>query len=164
MPLSILLPLILQVGPGGALPQAPLQIPSKKKSEAVVAAPQTDLLKECLQLAMTRPSDAIEVAEGWLAKATTMRDRAGARQCHALALTRIDGWAEAALAVNPQAIILVHGGPVDWFAPYGWRVLGTEQGSDWSPAAQRSDECAPVPAPDDAQPGREHVPHRRHRL
>jgi transketolase len=27
---------------------------------------------------------------------------------------------------------VVHGTPVDWFAPYGWRVLGTEQGSDWA--------------------------------
>jgi len=26
---------------------------------------------------------------------------------------------------------VVHGTPVDWFAPYGWRVVGTEQGSDW---------------------------------
>lgn len=27
---------------------------------------------------------------------------------------------------------VVHGTPSDWFAPYGWRVLGTEQGSDWA--------------------------------
>ncbi len=27
---------------------------------------------------------------------------------------------------------VVHGAPVDWFAPYGWRVVGTEQGSDWA--------------------------------
>ena len=27
---------------------------------------------------------------------------------------------------------VVHGAPVDWFAPYGWRVLGTESGSDWA--------------------------------
>ncbi|MFH1602686.1 MAG: transketolase, partial [Pseudomonadota bacterium] len=27
---------------------------------------------------------------------------------------------------------VVHGTPTDWFAPYGWRVLGTEQGSDWA--------------------------------
>ena len=26
---------------------------------------------------------------------------------------------------------VVHGVPSDWFAPYGWRVLGTEHGSDW---------------------------------
>ena len=27
---------------------------------------------------------------------------------------------------------VVHGTPSDWFAPYGWRVLGTERGSDWA--------------------------------
>ncbi|HEV8229400.1 MAG TPA: transketolase [Candidatus Limnocylindria bacterium] len=26
---------------------------------------------------------------------------------------------------------VVHGGPRDWFAPYGWRVVGTERGSEW---------------------------------
>ena len=26
---------------------------------------------------------------------------------------------------------VVHGRPEDWFAPYGWRVLGTEHGSEW---------------------------------
>lgn len=94
MSLAILLPLILQVGPGGALPQAPLQIPKPKS--AAVAPPQTDLLRDCLNLAMTRPADGIEVAQNWLAAAKTMKDRAGAEQCHALALTRIDGFAEAA--------------------------------------------------------------------
>lgn len=101
MPLSlILLPLIAQIGPGGALPQAPLQIP-KPKSAAVAPPiatepPRPDLLAQCLELAMTRPSDAIEVAQNWLASAKTMKDRAGARQCHAMALVRIEGYAEAA--------------------------------------------------------------------
>lgn len=100
MPLSILVPLLLQVGPGGGLPQAPLQIP-RKKSEAV-ARPKNDAhkaardpLKECLGLAVTRPADAIEVAESWLAKAKTAQERAGANQCHALALTGIGDWTEA---------------------------------------------------------------------
>jgi transketolase len=31
---------------------------------------------------------------------------------------------------------VVHGTPTDWFAPYGWRVLGTEQGSDWASVAR----------------------------
>ena len=26
---------------------------------------------------------------------------------------------------------VVHGAPEDWFAPYGWRVLGTERGMEW---------------------------------
>ncbi len=96
MPLSILIPLMLQVGPGGALPQAPLAIPKKKAEAVAPPPPQSDVLKDCLQLAMTRPADGIEVAEAWLAKAKTAKDRAGAKQCHAMALTRIEGWAEAA--------------------------------------------------------------------
>ena len=31
---------------------------------------------------------------------------------------------------------VVHGSPRDWFAPYGWRVLGTEQGSEWAPVTR----------------------------
>jgi tetratricopeptide (TPR) repeat protein len=91
-----LLPLIAQIGPGGALPQAPLQIPKPKS--AAVAPPSTspDLLQKCLDLAMTRPSEAIEVAQNWLTAAKTMKDRAGAKQCHALAMVRIEGFAEAA--------------------------------------------------------------------
>jgi transketolase len=27
---------------------------------------------------------------------------------------------------------VVHGTPAEWFAPYGWRVTGTEQGSEWA--------------------------------
>ena len=26
---------------------------------------------------------------------------------------------------------MVHGGPHDWFAGYGWRIVGTEHGSEW---------------------------------
>lgn len=95
MPLSLLLPLILQVGPGGSLPQAPLPT-SKPKSAPVAQAEQPDLLKQCLDLAMTRPSEGIEAAQNWLASAKTMKERAGVKQCHAMALTRIEGWGEAA--------------------------------------------------------------------
>jgi transketolase len=31
---------------------------------------------------------------------------------------------------------MVHGSPVDWFAPYGWRVTGTENGSEWGPVTR----------------------------
>ncbi len=31
---------------------------------------------------------------------------------------------------------VVHGTPADWFAPYGWRVLGTEHGSEWASVAR----------------------------
>jgi transketolase len=31
---------------------------------------------------------------------------------------------------------VVHGTPESWFSPYGWRVCGTEQGSDWGPVTE----------------------------
>jgi tetratricopeptide (TPR) repeat protein len=94
MPLSLLLlPLLAQVGPSGALPQAPLPDRHSRSAPAVTAQPNR--LKDCLDLAMLRPADAIEVAEVWLAEAKSMADRAGAKQCKAFALTRIEGWGEA---------------------------------------------------------------------
>lgn len=94
MPLSLFLPLIAQIGPVGALPPKPLPIPRAKS--AAVASPETDRFKQCLDLAMTRPSEAIEVTQAWLKVARTMQDRAGAKQCQAMAYTRIEGWPEAA--------------------------------------------------------------------
>ena len=92
----LLLPLIAQVGPGGALPQAPLAIPKPKSAAVAASSTSPELLQQCLDLAMTRPSDAIEVAQNWLTTAKTMKDRAGAKQCHAMAMVRIEGFAEAA--------------------------------------------------------------------
>lgn len=89
----LLLPLLAQVGPSGALPQAPLPDRHSRSAPAVTAAPNR--LKDCLDLAMLRPADAIEVAEVWLAEAKSMADRAEAKQCKALALTRIESWGEA---------------------------------------------------------------------
>jgi transketolase len=46
---------------------------------------------------------------------------------------------------------VVHGTPRTWFEPYGWRVVGTEQGSEWSPVtravldASRGDNPGNVP-------------------
>jgi len=31
---------------------------------------------------------------------------------------------------------VVHGTPQDWFAPYGWRVFGTEEGMEWGPVTR----------------------------
>lgn len=100
MPLSILVPLLLQVGPGGGLPQAPLQIP-RKKSGAVAQPKHEGMaaegpLNECLRIARAGQTDAIALAEGLLAKAKTANDRSRARECHALALAQTGEWAEAA--------------------------------------------------------------------
>lgn len=46
---------------------------------------------------------------------------------------------------------VVHGTPEDWFAPYGWRVLGTEQGMEWDEVTRVVTEIArgdnPLKAP-----------------
>jgi transketolase len=42
----------------------------------------------------------------------------------------------------------VYGTPVDWFASHGWRVFGTEQGSEWGPVAHALLEMALTPNPD----------------
>ena len=39
-------------------------------------------------------------------------------------------WNDFGIDVNAISSV-VHGGPRDWFEPYGWRVVGTEQGSEW---------------------------------
>jgi transketolase len=44
----------------------------------------------------------------------------------------------------------VHGSPVDWYAPHGWRVFGTEQGSDWGPVTRALLEMALSPNPERA--------------
>jgi len=31
---------------------------------------------------------------------------------------------------------VVHGGPREWFEPYGWRVAGTERGCEWGPVTR----------------------------
>ncbi|MFM5893927.1 MAG: hypothetical protein ACKOQM_05775 [Novosphingobium sp.] len=99
---TLLLPLLAQVGPGGALPQAPLPDRRAKAptSQASTLPPRpaelSTELQGCLTAAMENPADAVEKADGWLAGAKTMKDKAGAQQCKALALSRSDDWAEAA--------------------------------------------------------------------
>ncbi len=45
---------------------------------------------------------------------------------------------------------VVAGGPPDWFAPVGWRVVGTEHGMDWAAAARTVADA--VRGPDDGPP------------
>src|SRR5512135_2165689 len=39
-------------------------------------------------------------------------------------------WNDFGIDENALSTV-VHGSPVDWFEPYGWRVLGTERGMEW---------------------------------
>jgi transketolase len=44
-------------------------------------------------------------------------------------------WNDYGIDPRPASSV-VHGSPVDWFAPYGWRVVGTEHGSEWGPVTR----------------------------
>jgi transketolase len=39
-------------------------------------------------------------------------------------------WNDFGIDARPASAV-VHGTPVDWFEPYGWRVTGTERGMEW---------------------------------
>ena len=43
---------------------------------------------------------------------------------------------------------VVAGTPVDWFAPYGWRVTGTPEGMEWGPVTRAVLDAARGPNPD----------------
>jgi transketolase len=44
-------------------------------------------------------------------------------------------WNDFGIDERPASSV-VHGTPVDWFAPYGWRVTGTEAGMEWGPVTR----------------------------
>jgi transketolase len=44
-------------------------------------------------------------------------------------------WNDFGIDERPASAV-VHGTPVDWFAPYGWRVTGTQDGMDWGPVTR----------------------------
>jgi transketolase len=44
-------------------------------------------------------------------------------------------WNDFGIDPRPASSV-VPGTPVDWFEPYGWRVLGTEQGMEWGPVTR----------------------------
>ena len=44
-------------------------------------------------------------------------------------------WNDYGIDPRPASSV-VHGGPADWFEPYGWRVLGTSEGMSWGPVTE----------------------------
>ena len=44
-------------------------------------------------------------------------------------------WNDFGIDPRPASSV-VAGTPVDWFAPYGWRVTGTEHGMEWGPVTR----------------------------
>jgi tetratricopeptide (TPR) repeat protein len=108
MILAAFLPLLLaQAGPsvapgaGGALPQAPLQIPRKRAEDAAPAGvpsrSATSRLEQCRALAASDPVQAAELAETWLDGARGSA-RAEPGQCLGLALTGLGRFEPAAEA------------------------------------------------------------------
>lgn len=94
----ILLPLLAQVGPGPALPQAPLEI--KRKPDRVIdaPAPAPSRIAACLALIQTDPASAVEQAEVWRdGAAGSARTEPG--HCLGVALTRLGQFAEAEAAL-----------------------------------------------------------------
>ncbi len=59
-------------------------------------------------------------------------------------------WNDFGIDPRPASSV-VAGTPVDWFAPYGWRVNGTEHGMEWGPVTEAVLEAVCGPNP-------EHVP------
>jgi transketolase len=55
-------------------------------------------------------------------------------------------WNDFGIDPRPNSSV-VAGTPVDWFAPYGWRVTGTEDGMDWGPVTQTVLDAACGPNP-----------------
>lgn len=50
-------------------------------------------------------------------------------------------WNDFGIDINPLSSV-VHGTPREWFEPYGWRVVGTEQGMEWGPVTKSVLEAA----------------------
>ncbi len=44
-------------------------------------------------------------------------------------------WNDFGIDARPASAV-VHGTPVDWFEPYGWRVTGTLDGMEWGPVTR----------------------------
>jgi transketolase len=56
-------------------------------------------------------------------------------------------WNDYGIDPRPASSV-VHGTPVDWFAPYGWRVTGTELGMEWPTVTRTVLEAARGENPD----------------
>ncbi len=102
MILSLLLPLIAQVGPsvgvgaGGSLPQAPLEIPRKKTEAAAPPAPLSPAA-QCRKLLAGNPAEAQAYAERWI-KDLKGSARVEPGQCLGMALAAQGKWDEAEAA------------------------------------------------------------------
>ena len=56
-------------------------------------------------------------------------------------------WNDYGIDDHPMSDI-VYGGPEDWFTSHGWRIFGTESGSEWGPVTRTLLELVNDPNPD----------------
>ncbi|MEN9717782.1 MAG: hypothetical protein RIQ99_660 [Pseudomonadota bacterium] len=102
--LALIVPLMAQVGPGTALPQAPLEIHHRQRSSAPTAnaappAPAGTRFADCLALARSDATAAVAEAERWRSGLTGSA-RAEPAHCLGLALSNLDRWSEAEAALR----------------------------------------------------------------
>lgn len=100
LPLALILPLMAQVGPGTALPQAPLEIHHRSRAPVVAAPaiqPEAGRLGPCLALAKAEPLAAVRSAESWRSGLTGAA-RARPAHCLGVALAGLERWTEAETA------------------------------------------------------------------
>ncbi|MHB9091972.1 MAG: 1-deoxy-D-xylulose-5-phosphate synthase N-terminal domain-containing protein, partial [Chloroflexota bacterium] len=64
-------------------------------------------------------------------------------------LCYIVDWNDFGIDDQPISSV-VHGTPEDWFKPHGWRVVGTEHGSEWESVTKTILELADGPNPEKA--------------
>jgi transketolase len=89
--------------------------------------------------------------EGGLTPGSTHETRNSAWGLGLSNLVFLVDWNDFGIDGRPASSV-VPGTPVDWFAPYGWRVAGTEDGMHWGPVtrtlldAVRGDNPAGVPS------------------
>jgi len=55
-------------------------------------------------------------------------------------------WNDFGIDERPASAV-VHGTPIEWFEPYGWRVTGTDQGMEWGPVTRAVLDAARGPNP-----------------
>jgi len=58
-------------------------------------------------------------------------------------------WNDFGIDERPASAV-VHGTPVDWFEPYGWKVTGTDEGMEWGPVTRAVLDAARGPNPTNA--------------
>jgi len=103
LPLALIVPLAAQIGPGGALPQAPLEIHHRREVRSAAAAEPTGVPEgryaACLALTQSDPPAAAASALAWRAGLEGPM-RAQAEHCLGVAEAAQGDWADAETAFS----------------------------------------------------------------